>query len=84
MNKGFVLLMLPLIFAGCQDFKHAGKSLKTSTIGASRTVTLYNHSGQPIKVWKGRMKVSAMGATARFIAEGKVVHISGTFIVQED
>jgi len=84
MKKIMLVGLVALGVSGCQDVKHIAKSLKTSTVGARRTVTLYSHDGAKIREWKGRMKLENVGSTARFIADGKVVHISGTFVVQED
>jgi len=85
MNKLMILLLLLVVGLGAcvQDARHFFKSVKTSTVGAHRKVTLYNNDGGVIKAWQGRMKVKTDGSTARFINDGKVVHISGTFIVQE-
>ncbi len=84
-----VLLMLViaclLCGPGCtekqkQDYSH----WKSDVIGLHRTVILYDANGKAIKTWKGRFKVEQEGTSARFIANGKTVIISGTFVIEED
>ncbi|MEW6352318.1 MAG: hypothetical protein AB1646_24975 [Thermodesulfobacteriota bacterium] len=82
-------ILLAILFLSCgpgcterqrQDYSH----WKSDVIGLNRTVTLYDASGKPIRTWKGRFKVEIEGATARFIADGKAVIISGPFVIEEN
>ena len=79
-----VCLMMVLFLSGCterqrQDWSH----WKSDLVGLKRTVTLYADNGTPIKSWKGRFKVDVGGGTARFLHDGRVIIISGTFIIEE-
>ncbi len=65
---------------GCQNtISHA----KSSWIGLNREITLYNASGNIIKQWSTDAKIEDMGGSCRFMVNGKVVTISGTFIIEE-
>jgi len=65
---------------GCQNtISH----MKSSVVGLNREITLYNASGNIIKQWTTDAKVEDAGGSCRFIFNGKVVTISGTFIIEE-
>ncbi len=87
LQRASVLLAIAvlLVVPGCtekqrQDYSH----WKSDVIGLSRTVTLYDANGKPMRTWKGRYKVEVQGSSARFIADGKTVIIAGTFVIEEN
>jgi hypothetical protein len=65
---------------GCQQTR---SHMTSSVIGLDRVVTLYANDGSVIKQYKGRFQVEVVGSTARFIADGRAVTISGTFLIEE-
>lgn len=80
----FIIACLLVSVAGCtQKQKQEWSHWKSDIIGLDRTVTLYATDGKKIREWKGRFKVENNGSTARFIADGKAVIISGTYVVEE-
>lgn len=88
MNKwrkvaAILMVVAGVSLSGCKLIGQKAKSIKTSTIGANRIVTLYAVDGTPIKVWEGRYQLKVEGGVARFIHEGKVVTISGTWSAEE-
>ncbi len=77
-------LGLALSVSGCtKGCQQQVSHMKSSLIGLDRTITLYAVDGSIIKSWEGRFQVETGGSSARFIHEGKTVHISGTFIIEE-
>ena len=77
-------LVFGMTLGGCKMIGQKAKSFKTSTIGAHRIVTLYAVDGTPIKSWEGRYQLKVEGGAARFIHEGKVITISGTWLAEEE
>ena len=65
---------------GCQQWR---KHLASSTIGLDRTITLYANDGSVIKHWTGRVQVETEGGFPRFIVDGKVIFLNGTFVIEE-
>ncbi len=63
-----------------QDFKH----LNSQLTGLKRTITLYSADGSVIRQWNGLMRIEHVPGGISFIYKGKVVVISGTFVVEED
>lgn len=76
------LLTLPGCTAGCQNhIKH----MKSDVFGLDRTITVYDANGKAIKKWKTTAKLEKDGGFASFLdANGKLVQVSGTVIVEEN
>ncbi len=90
MNKlqGFVyftvfLVLGCLILTGCADLEQNWSHTKSSWVGLERKITLYSNDGRVIREWNGRYNLEVNGSAARFINNGKAVHISGTFVIEE-
>ena len=68
--------------SGC-NLRNTLKHTKSDIFGLDRKITLYSNTGTIIKEWRTRAKIEDHGGTVYFIADGKAVTISGTFIVEE-
>lgn len=79
----FVLFfILPLLFrmnSYRNDFKH----FQSRFVGIQRKVTLYSQNGGVIREWTTDSVIEDRGGSIYFIAEGKSVSVSGTFVVEE-
>jgi len=78
-----LMLTVVLILDGCagceQDWSHA----KSYVSGLSRTITLYDCSGNAIKTWDIDGTVEDQGGSFRFMYEGKAITVSGTVVIEE-
>ena len=78
------ILLLGLLSLSCakwqQDFKHINSQL----VGLKRTITLYSADGSVIKSWNGNMRIEHVPGGVSFIHKGKVVVLSGTYVIEED
>jgi hypothetical protein len=77
------LMLGAVIFGGCASQEQSWSHFKSSWTGLDRKITLYGEDGRPIREWKGRYNMEVEGPSARFMHEGKAVHISGTFVIEE-
>ena len=85
MKKLILVLVLMVMLAGCGMWEQSCSRVKSSAIKLNRTITLYASDGSIIKTWNGRFNVShGNGGSARFIDKGKVVRISGTYLIEEN
>ena len=76
--------IIAIMTTGCNGCSNYWKHVKSNTLGIERSVTLYNDNGGTIKAWTTSSKVEDKGGTCYFInKDGKVVTISGTFIIEE-
>lgn len=79
-----VLIVVLLSISGCEGCRQLGSHLKSATIGINREITLYSCDGKIIQKWEtDRVNVEVQGSSARFIHNGKVITISGTFTIIE-
>lgn len=78
-----ILAVIAMNLTGC-GFQNTLKHTQSSLIGLDRKITLFDSDGKPIKSWQTRAKIEDNGGTIYFIANGKAVTISGTFIVEEE
>lgn len=77
---GIIIGVLIFNTPGCQNtISHA----KSSWIGLNREITLYDANGKIIKQWKTDAKFEDMGGSCRFMVNGKVVTVAGTYVVEE-
>lgn len=87
MKKAIVLVLCCVAFylQACGSCAQSCKDFRANVVGGlDRRVVLYNASGQPIKEWAGKIYLAdESGANTRFILDGKVVVINGTYIVEE-
>lgn len=70
---------------GCEGCQQTAKKWESYTAGLDRVIILYANDGSVIKRWEGE-KYNVQygeGGSARFIHQGKVVRISGTYIIEE-
>lgn len=82
--RRLLIVVVFMLLPGCQDMRMSLKHTVSSAVGLDRTITLFAANGDTIRTWSGRLKVeSQSGAGAEFIAGGKMVYISGTFIIEE-
>lgn len=85
--KIFVILLILFFFVPVlfrmntlrNDFKH----FQSRFVGIQRKVVLYAQNGEMIHEWTTDSFIEDRGGTIYFIAEGKAVIISGTFVVEE-
>mgnify|MGYP001573321952 CR=1 FL=1 len=75
--------ILAIVAAGCAGTQQSCSHFKSSLVGLPRVVTLYAQDGAVIRTWEGWYQVIVDGSSARFIDQGKVVTISGTWIIEE-
>lgn len=79
--------IIALIFLAILCFTERGRQMRShfrsSMVGITRKVTLYDTSGHEIKSWSGKLNVEAEQGSARFVVDGRTVIISGTYIVEE-
>ncbi len=85
MKKILPLIMVLAVvgFSGCKKLGQKISHIKSNTIGLNRTVTLFASNGVVIREWDGRLQIEDSGSSIRFIADGKAVTVSGTYVVQE-
>jgi hypothetical protein len=74
---------LYFLLRGCKGIQQDVAHVKSSYVGLERKVTLFANDGSIIKTWKGNYKVDIDEACVRFIDDGKVIELNGTFIVEE-
>ena len=75
-------IVLTTLISGCGKFQNELKHRESDWIGLHRRITLYE-GGQVIRTWETRTKVEDHGGTCSFIANGKVVIVAGTFVIEE-
>lgn len=76
-------LLFTLCLTGCNSCRNDYKHWVSDKFGLERHVVLYNANGETIKEWDTTSKIEYNGSTCYFISDGKVVSISGTYIVEE-
>lgn len=83
----YLMTMIVLValtqMTGCAGCQNQWKHIQSNVTGLSRKITLYNANGEPIREWTTQAKVEDEGGTCYFIANGKAVIISGTFVIEE-
>lgn len=84
MKKIFLSLLICLSFSSCKEIPTYEESLRDPKY--SKTIIVYFQNGEILKQYKslGLVSVSSRGGTCEFINEstGKIVKISGSFIVE--
>lgn len=83
MKRFLAILTVGLMLTGCGWLGQGVSHLKSGLVKINREITLYADNGTIIRQWKGRYNVEVDGASARFIDDGNVIVISGTFVVEE-
>jgi hypothetical protein len=68
---------------GCESLKHDLSHMKSSSLGLHRRVWLLANDGTVIKMWEGRYAIETHGSSIRFLHDGKVVIVNGTYFVEE-
>lgn len=83
MKKSWIILLV--LLTGCTASQQKGcRSWQSSTFGLKRTVTLYDANGGVIKEWETETDMGDQGGTIDFLdGSGRLVTISGTFIIEE-
>jgi len=80
--KYIVVIAALSLLAGC-SFQTKFKHVQSNVAGLDRKVTLYSNDGSVITNYNGRLKVENHGGSCSFIVNGKVIIISGTYIIEE-
>jgi hypothetical protein len=83
MKNILIMSLISVSLVGCGRVDSFVNSVKSSTGGLERTVTLYSANGQVIKSWKTDNSIDYVGSVAGFIAkDGTNVRVSGTFVIE--
>lgn len=72
-----------LILEGCAGCEQDWSRTKSYTVDLTRTVTLYDCSGNAIKTWEIDGTIEDQGGSFRFMHKGKAVTIAGTVLIEE-
>lgn len=83
MKKLYCLLLLSLFLTGCNGCRNDIKHWTSDKFGIDRHVILYNGNGDIIKEWDTTSKIEYNGSSCYFITDGKVITISGTYVIEE-
>lgn len=79
-----VIVALLALLASCNSTRQDIKRIKSNTTGISRTVTLYDANGKPIKSWQFDSTYDSTGTGINFLDKNeKFIAINGTFIIEE-
>ncbi len=77
-----VAVIAAVALAGC-GVQNGMKHTASSIFGLNRQITLYSADGKIIKQWRTRAKIEDNGGSVWFIADGKAITVSGTFLIEE-
>jgi hypothetical protein len=89
MKRAMVLLILSVLIAvssflgGCAGCEQDWSHVKSYTAGLTREVTLFDCSGNTIRIWRVDGTVEDQGGSFRFMCNGKAITIAGTIIIEE-
>ena len=80
------LLVLSIIFAGCQSWRRGIKDVSSSIGGLNRTVKVYSHDGKLINEYEGRIdiEVNDYGNKVKFDLGGKRIIINNAIVIVEE
>ena len=79
-----VIVGVLVLFASCNSTRQKIKTFKSQTVGISRTVTLFDANGKPIKSWEIDSTYQNDGTGINFLDKNeKFTAINGTFIIEE-
>ena len=85
MFKLLSIVVIVLMFTGCQDMKHLGRSFTASTTGYNYHIVLYSVNGSVIKEWHTNTSVQDEGSIVTFFDKNNnVVHIEGIILVEQE
>lgn len=85
MKRLFFMIMCVLIFTGCQDMKHMGRSITASTSGYNYHIVLYANNGSIIKEWHTNTSIQDEGSIVSFFdKQNNVIHVEGTVLVEQE
>jgi len=77
------VMLACIILTSCASTQHEWSHFKSNWFGLNRKITLYSADGRVIREWQGQYNLEVDSNTVRFIENGKAVHISGTFVIEE-
>ncbi|GAB4176998.1 MAG: hypothetical protein Fur006_08370 [Coleofasciculaceae cyanobacterium] len=77
------LVLACILLTSCASTQHNWSHFKSDWFGLDRKITLYSANAQVIREWQGRYNLEVDSNTVRFMENGKAVHISGTFVIEE-
>ena len=79
-----VLICVAVLIASCNSTRQNMKTLKSNTVGISRTVTLFDANGKAIRSWEIDSTYDTRGTGINFLDKNdKFTAINGTFIIEE-
>ena len=79
-----VIVAALVLLASCNSTRQKLKTIKSNTVGISRTVTLFDANGKPIKSWEIDSTYQNDGTGVNFLDKNdKFTAINGTFIIEE-
>jgi hypothetical protein len=79
-----VILCVLVLLASCNSTRQSIKRIKSNTVGISRTITLFDANGKPIKSWETDSTYENAGTGINFLDKNeKFIAINGTFVVEE-
>lgn len=80
------ILVLSIIFVGCQSWRRGLKDIGSSIGGLNRTVKVYSHDGDLINEYEGRIdiEVNDYGNKVKFDLNGKRIIINNAIVIVEE
>lgn len=80
------LLLLSIMFVGCQSWRRSIKDVSSSIGGLNRTVKVYSHDGKLIEEYGGRIdiEVNDYGNKVKFDLDGKRIIINNAIVIVEE
>ncbi|PNX53618.1 MAG: hypothetical protein BV458_03420 [Thermoplasmata archaeon M9B2D] len=87
MRRVFVggLIILSLSFGGCLSWKRAFNDFKSNTVGIKRKVTVYDHSGNKLREYSGRIVIDGSGERTKITtSDMRVIIVDGGIVITED
>ena len=79
-----IFLCVVVMVASCNSTRQNVKMIKSNTVGITRTVTLFDAHGKPIKSWEIDSTYDTKGTGITFFDKNdKFIAVNGTFIIEE-
>jgi hypothetical protein len=82
-----VCLLAIFLLGGCsQKFQRGVKDFQSKWVGLERKVTVYSASGEPVKIYEGRIDIepTEYGNKIKFAHDGNMVLIFNMGVVVEE
>jgi len=88
MKRFWIVLLLAVVLglSGCQAGQRLVKDLSSAHTGLDRRVEVYDHNGNLLKVYEGKIDVEAndYGNKVKFDLDGKRIIINNAIVIIEE